>query len=78
MDTITQEKAYEFYMLTNNTLTDMAEKRGIKKLNDYYELTDFNTCTEYGQLLNGLGKIRLLEFLFKWLFMHRMQHLFRK
>lgn len=56
MDTITQEKAYEFYMLTNNTLTDMAEKRGIKKLNDYYELTDFNTCTEYGQLLNGLGK----------------------
>lgn len=56
MTDITFEEAKRFYDITRATLEDLAKRNGVKDLNRYYELTDFDTSTAYGQLIADLEK----------------------
>ena len=53
---ILQQEAKKFYKITKDTLNNLAAEHNVKNIDDYYELTDFNTKTNLGRCIDKLGR----------------------
>ena len=53
---ILQKEAKTFYKITKDTLNDLAAEHNVKNIDDYYELTDFNTRTNLGRCISELKR----------------------